>query len=351
MTKVPLTKIPAGLGRYIRKQSQPEWVAPMLATLTDEHFSDPNWVFECKLDGVRCLVFRQGKSARLMSRNQKIMNNAFPELQEAIEQQPREDFIVDGEIVTFSPGAGGSGGPVTSFARLQNRIHISDPRRARALARQVPVYLYLFDILHVEGHDVTRLPLLARKKLLQQVIQFRGLIRYSEHIESRGEKFLAEACKQGWEGLIAKRADSPYVHSRSRDWLKFKCVNEQEFVIIGYTDPGAAGRVGFGALLLGYYDDHKRLHYAGKVGTGFTDQLLRDVSARLSKMVVARSPLSNGPLPKLPGVKGAHWVSPRLVAQIGFTEWTRDGRLRHPRFLGLRTDKSPKAVVREEPVQ
>jgi bifunctional non-homologous end joining protein LigD len=349
-----LDKLPANLKRLVRKQTQPDWVAPMLATLTDEHFSDPKWIFEPKLDGVRCLIFRapapgrgKHKTARLMSRNQKNLNHSFPELHEAIERQQRPDFIADGEIVAFAPGsipghAPTPGKEISSFARLQTRLGIIDPQRARQ--RNVPVFLYLFDLLHVDGHDVTALPLLQRKQLLKRALKFRDPIRFTDHREEHGEKYLDEACKLGWEGLIAKRADSRYVHVRSRDWLKFKCVNQQEFVIAGYTDPQRS-RIGFGALLVGYYDQQGDLHYAGKVGTGFSDRSLRALHERLAKLQRDRPPFAEGD----PGIKGAHWVSPRLVGQIAFTEWTRDGRLRHPRFLGLRTDKPPKQVVREQP--
>ena len=186
----------------------------MLATLTDHYFSDPDWIFERKLDGVRCLVFRKGSRVRVMSRNRNDMSKTYPELVEAMERQKAREFIVDGEIAAFE-------GTATSFARLQQRIGISDPDEARRSG--VAVYLYLFDILHIDGTDTTKLPLRARKKILRRALRYRDPLRYTTHRNRDGEKLLAEACKKGWEGLIAKRADSRYVHKRSRDWLKFKC--------------------------------------------------------------------------------------------------------------------------------
>jgi bifunctional non-homologous end joining protein LigD len=317
----------------LRRAAQPHWTAPMLATLTHDTFSDPDWFYERKLDGVRCLVFRRGKEPRLMSRNQKEMNDTWPELVEELEKEPCDDFIADGEIVAFEDSR-------TSFARLQQRIGLQDPEEARR--SNVAVYLYLFDLLHLDGHDLTRLSLRDRKRLLKRALRFEGHVRLTPHRRERGEAYLEEACRKGWEGLIAKRADSPYRHSRSRDWLKFKCGNRQELVIAGYTDPKGS-RKGFGALLVGYYEDGS-LRYAGKVGTGYDDELLEELGARLERLERKSCPFD-----KAPREKGAHWVTPRLVGEVGFTEWTRDGKLRHPRFLGLRRDKSAKQVERERP--
>jgi bifunctional non-homologous end joining protein LigD len=310
----------------------PAWVGPMLATLTDHPFSDPDWVFERKLDGVRCLAFRDRSSVRLLSRNRKSLNDTYPELAEALERQPGQRFIVDGEIVAFK-------GRVSSFERLQGRLGLADPARARASG--IPVFYYLFDLLWLDGYDTTALPLRDRKRLLRAAIGFGGPIRYSEHRDREGEKLYREACARGLEGVIAKRAASPYVNRRSPDWLKFKCVAEQELVIGGWTDPEGA-RTGFGALLVGYYDDGA-LVYAGKVGTGYDDAMLRRLGAQLRRLTRAHSPFARGNPPS----RGTHWVQPKLVAQVGFTEWTRDGKLRHPRFLGLRDDKPAPDVVRE----
>lgn len=183
--------------RKLRKRSQPQWTRPMLAVLTDAPFSDPDWIYERKLDGVRCLVFRNGKRVRIASRNRKTMNASWPELVADLEAQPRDDFIADGEIVAFS-------GNRTSFSRLQNRIGIRKAEDARRTG--IGVYLYLFDVLHLAGRDVTQLALRERKALLRRALSFAGRIRYTPHRNERGESFLAEACRKGWEGLIAKDA-------------------------------------------------------------------------------------------------------------------------------------------------
>lgn len=303
----------------------------MLATLTHDVFSDPGWMYERKLDGVRCLVFRRGGGIRLLSRNRKPMNDTYPELVRELEAQRCRDFIADGEIVAFEKGR-------TSFSRLQQRIGIHDPEAARRSG--IAVHLYLFDLLHLEDRDVTKLPLRDRKRLLKHALSFGGHVRFTPHRLEAGEALLEEACAKGWEGLIAKRIDSPYEHRRSRSWLKFKCGGRQELVIGGYTDPRGS-RHGFGALLLGYYEDGD-LRYAGKVGTGFDEDLLVTLAERLGKLERSECPFA-----KTPREKGAHWVTPRLVGEVGFTEWTPDGKLRHPRFLGLREDKRAREVKRE----
>jgi bifunctional non-homologous end joining protein LigD len=330
LTPVLRALAPAARAR-LRPQAMPPWTAPMLATLTDQRFSDPAWVFERKLDGVRCLAFRDRSPVRLLSRNRQVLNGHYPELVEVLDEQRTARFIVDGEVVAFERG-------ITSFARLQGRMGLADPLRARATG--IAVFYYLFDLLWLDGYDVTDLALRDRKRLLRAALAFRSPIRYSAHRDREGEKFYREACARHLEGLIAKRAASPYVHHRSPDWLKFKCVAEQELVIGGWTDPEGA-RSDFGALLVGYYQDGA-LVYAGKVGTGYDQPTLRRLGARLRRITRTRSPFDRGRPPT-----HAHWVRPELVAQIGFTEWTRDGKLRHPRYLGLRDDKPATDVVRE----
>lgn len=300
----------------------PDAVVPMAATLTDERFSDPAWLFERKLDGIRCIAIAGDGRVRLMSRNALSMDARFPRIGAALAAGLSAPCVLDGEIVAFE-------GSRTSFARLQQRGE-----------RPVAAFLYLFDLLHLAGHDTTRLPLRARKRLLARAVASGGPIRLTPHRNRDGEEFFRRACAAGWEGLIAKRADAPYTHGRSRDWLKFKCAAEQELVIGGFTAP-QGGRQELGALLLGHFADG-RLRYAGKVGTGFTQATLRDLGARLAPL---RRP--DPPFVDAPRLRDATWVEPRLVAEIGFTEWTRDGRLRHPRFLGLRDDKDAREVVRE----
>jgi bifunctional non-homologous end joining protein LigD len=295
---------------------------PMKAVLTDERFSDPDWIYERKLDGIRCLAFKSGGDVQLRSRNDLSLNGRFPEIAAALADDPVTDVVLDGEVVAFD-------GPQTSFARLQQRGE-----------RPTPVFYYVFDILRFGGEDVTAEPLRERKALLRRSLAFTGPIRLTAHRNRDGEAFYAEACRKGWEGLIAKRADAPYTHGRSRDWLKFKCSAEQELVIGGYTAPRGS-RTDLGALLLGYYADGA-LRYAGKVGTGFTQATLRDLAARLTPLRRDTSPFAD-PIRD----RTATWVEPQLVAQVGFSEWTRDGRLRHPRFLGLRDDKAAGDVVRE----
>jgi len=317
----------------LERTRMPDWTAPMLATLTDERFSSADWLYERKLDGERCLVFRDADGARLLSRNRKNLNDTYPELVEPLEGACERPFIADGEIVAFD-------GNVTSFSRLQQRIGITDPETARATG--VAVTLYLFDLLYLDHWTLDELPLRRRKAILRGAIDFSAPLRFTAHRNEDGETFFDEACRKGWEGLIAKRADAPYHHGRSRDWLKFKCVNRQELVIVGFTDPQGE-RHGFGALLLGYYEDDE-LRYAGKVGTGFDDQTLTDLRTQLARRERRTSPLADAPEDD-----SIHWVTPDLVAEVGFTEWTRDGRLRHPRFLGLRDDKPATEVHRERP--
>ena len=297
----------------------------MKAVLTDQRFSDPNWIYERKLDGIRCIAIRDGRAVRLLSRNDLSLNARFSTIAAALEQQRCTRFAIDGEVVAFS-------GRETSFAKL------ADARSGRAR-----VFFYVFDITWLDGEDVRALPLRERKRLLREAIDFGDPIRFTTHRNGDGVAFFEEACRKGWEGLIAKRADSPYVTTRSRDWLKFKCEHGQEFVIGGFTAPRRS-REEFGALLLGYYRGDE-LIYAGKVGTGFDRAMLHELGAEMRKRARPTRPFAGDD--KIPGVRGATWVEPELVAQVGFTEWTSDGRLRHPRFLGMRDDKPARDVVRE----
>lgn len=312
----------------------PGWLEPQLATLTRERFSDPDWVFERKLDGERCLAYADGGSVKLLTRNRKDVSATYPEVRDAVAGRAKADLVADGEIVAFD-------GAATSFAKLQQRLGVRNP--PAALLSKVPVYYYVFDLLYAGGDDLRRLPLSERKNHLARVLPAGDPLRVAEHRAGDGEEYFNQACKQGWEGLIAKRADAPYRSGRSRDWLKFKCENGQEFVIGGFTDPRGS-RTYLGALLLGYYRPDGTLAYAGKVGTGFSEPTLASLAAALR-------PLER-PTPAFERAAGlprsaVHWVRPRLVAQVAFTEWTGAGQLRHPRYLGLRDDKDPESVVRE----
>ncbi|WP_414641158.1 non-homologous end-joining DNA ligase [Actinospica sp.] len=322
--------------RRLRKASDDPGTA-MLATLSDRREFDENWVVERKLDGVRALATRDGERVSLLSRGAKAFDDAFPELVDALAEQECTDFTIDGEIVALHDD-------VTDFSRLQQRIGITKPAEARASS--VAVTYFVFDLLRLDGYDTTRLPLLTRKSLLHDVLRFGGPLRYTTHRPATGDArpLLEEACSKGWEGLIAKRADASYVHRRSPTWLKLKCARGQEFVVGGFTEPSGS-RVGFGALLLGYYDGD-RLRYAGKVGTGWDTRTLRRLRAELDELEQRESPFDG--VVREPAV---HWVRPSFVAQIGFTEWTRDGMLRHPRYLGRREDKRARDVVREEPAR
>jgi bifunctional non-homologous end joining protein LigD len=298
----------------------------MKAVLSDEPFSDPNWIFERKLDGVRCIAHRDRSGVRLLSRTDREMSGQFPELAEALADEPCADFVVDGEIVALDSRG------VTSFARLQ--------RRGK---ERVAILLYLFDMMRHEGADLRELPLRERKSRLRRALRFVDPIRFTVHRNESGEQLFEEACRKCLEGVIAKRSDSPYRATRSRDWLKLKCHAEQELVIGGFTTPRGS-RTDFGALLVGYFEGDS-LRYAGKVGTGFGRSTLAELGAKLRELETAESPFAEvHPVPR-----GTRWVKPELVAQTAFAEWTRDGRLRHPRYLGLRDDKPAREVVREEP--
>lgn len=324
--------LPEAVRAALRDEPVPEWRSPALATLTDKRFSDPRWIFERKFDGMRCLAFRDGDRVRLLSRNRQPLNGTYPELVDALAAQPVPRFVADGEVVAFQ-------GRRTSFARLQGRLGITDPDVARA--SPIRVSYYVFDLLHLDGKSTVDAPLLWRKRLLRNAMEFGGPLRYTPHRIGDGLAAYRAACERGDEGVIAKLAESRYEGGRSKHWLKFKCVRDQEFVVGGYTSPKGS-RVELGALLLGYYDG-RDLVYAGKVGTGFDEATLHRLHERLSAVARDTPPFTRG----LVREAGAYWARPELVVQIGFTEWTRDGKLRHPRYLGIRTDKDAGDVVRE----
>lgn len=305
----------------------------MSATLTARRFSDPEWVFEAKLDGVRTLAIRSEGRTRLMSRNRKDVSASYPEIAAALDAATEVgEFVLDGEIVAFDGGR-------TSFATMQQRIHQTDPRTIRQIG--IPVYFYLFDLLHWDGHDARSLALRERKSLLRDAVTYDDPLRFCKHRNEHGEQMYAEACERGWEGVIAKRASSAYRSGRSKEWLKFKCVREQELVVGGFTPP-TGSRTHLGALLVGYHAADG-LAYAGKVGTGFSDDDLRRLYERLVPLEQDQVPFT-----ERPQEKGARWVHPQLVVQVEFGEWTTAGRLRQPSFKGVRTDKNPAKVVRED---
>jgi DNA ligase D-like protein (predicted ligase) len=329
-----LKSLDKGARARLRYRPQPAWIPLMLATLTEHRPTSGHWLFEPKLDGVRAQVHVHDSTVRLLSRNQKLLNAAYPELVDALSSAVRGNAVLDGEIVAFDPKR-----KISSFALLQQRMQLRDS--VRALRSGVPVELYLFDCLFYEGVDLTGMPLVDRKAVLRDVVWYDGPIKFTPYRTSGSAAMFRDACARGAEGIIAKRAESRYVSSRSTEWLKIKCINEQEFVIGGYTPPQGS-REWLGALLVGYYENGA-LRYAGKVGTGYDRNTLEQLYRRLVPLHRRTPPFTLGPKP----AGAVQWVSPRLIAQIGFAEWTSAGLLRHPRFLGLRDDKAPTEVRRE----
>jgi DNA ligase D-like protein (predicted ligase) len=307
----------------------------MLATLSDRRDLGDEWLLERKFDGERCVARKSGDVVRLESRTGKDLTGTYPEVSSAVAAQRARELLLDGEVVAYE-------GEQTSFGRLQQRLGVTAP--TAELLAGIPVVYCVFDLLELDGDDLRGLPLLERRARLTRTLRPRAGLRLSEAWRGDTQRRFMEACRSGWEGLIAKRADAPYSAGRSREWLKLKCAWEQELVIGGYTDPSGS-RTDFGALLVGYYEQDA-LRYAGKVGTGYSAATLRELGARLRALETPESPFVDArPVPR-----GTHWTRPELVAQIGFAEWTRDGRLRQPRFLGLRDDKHAREVVRERPV-
>ena len=276
-------------------------MALMLATLTDRRDFGDDWLLERKFDGERCVARKRGGDVRLESRTGNDLTGTYPEVREAVAAQQARELLLDGEVVAYD-------GEQTSFGRLQQRLGIRNP--SAELVAEYPVVYTIFDLLEVDGEDLTQRASLERRGRLAKVIRPRAAVQLSQAWRGDSERRFAKACRSGWEGLIAKRADAPYVRGRSRDWLKLKCAWEQELVIGGYTDP-AGSRTDFGALLVGYYEQGM-LRYAGKVGTGFTAATLRDLGTRLRHLETADSPFVDArPVPR-----GTHWVRPELVAQV-----------------------------------
>ncbi|MGB7978485.1 MAG: non-homologous end-joining DNA ligase [Chlamydiales bacterium] len=298
-------------------------VSPMLATLVDEPFDDKGWIFEIKWDGYRALGMKNG-AVRLLSRGQKSYNARFPTLVAELSRL-KGSFVIDGEIVILDKEG------KSNFQKLQNyyKKKIGTP------------YYYVFDILMLDGKDLRSMPLIERKTVVKKLISGSKYIRFSQHVATRGRALFKAAEKKGLEGIIAKRAESPYQSRRSHDWLKIKTKQRQEVVIGGFTEPKGT-RKKFGALLIGVYRRGK-LQYIGRVGGGFDRQLLSDIHASLRKVASSACPFAEEPHPNT----AVTWVKPKLVCEVEFTEWTDDGKLRHPIFKGMRYDKAAKKVVRE----
>jgi bifunctional non-homologous end joining protein LigD len=313
----------------------PARFAAQLATLVKAPPTGNQWLHELKYDGYRigCRIDRG--AVRLLSRNGKDWTDRFPSVRAAAAELPVQGALLDGEVAVVLPDGR------TSFQALQNAA-------AGARAAGETVY-YVFDLLHLDGDDVSALPLEERKARLQRLLGAgrAGVIRFSDHVIGRGDEVFKEACRQGGEGIVSKRRDLSYQPGRGPGWVKTKCVKRQEFVIGGFTDPEGA-RAGIGALLIGVRDARGALRFAGKVGTGFTQASARALRQQLERLAARASPFT--PAPTGSSVRGSHWVRPELVAEVAFTEWTADGKIRHPSFQGLREDKPPRDVVREVPV-
>jgi bifunctional non-homologous end joining protein LigD len=334
--EVPGAKRPeAGSVAGARKHTLTEEPEPQLATLVDEAPGGDGWLHEIKFDGYRILARierkREGRDEEvtLISRNGKDWTGRFPEIAALLAGLPGDEALLDGEVVAFEPDGS------SSFRRLQEAL---SAERTDRLVYQA------FDLLHLDGYDLSRSLQAERKRALERLLAGAGFgasgtVRFTDHLTGKGPAFLERVCGLGLEGIISKRRDAPYRGGRGRAWLKVKCTRHEELLVGGFTEP-AGSRSGFGALLLGAYDEEGRLVYTGKVGTGFGERQLRDLHARLRELEVDEPPFDPAP----PG-RGVHWVEPQLVAEVEFSEWTRDGALRHPSFRGLREDKDPSEIV------
>ena len=318
-----------------RKTAMPEFVAPQLATLVREPPSGEEWLHELKFDGYRMVCHLNRGKARFWSRNGKDWTKKFPNLAAALKTFPAVTAILDGEVVIVDK-AGRS-----SFQKLQQSMGSGGDK--------VPAFVFeIFDLIYLDGYSLTQTPLRERKAALEKLLttaKVKGALRYSDHVEGNGKSFFKQACEYGIEGIVSKLAAAPYESTRNRNWLKTKCIKRQEFVIVGYT-PSKNDFPGFGSLILGVYDKGK-LIYCGRVGTGFSIKQRIDLQKKLDRISQTAMPLAA--IPKDPGLRAAHWAKPQLVAEVEFMEWTADGVIRHPSFQGLREDKKPSEVVREEP--
>ncbi|HEX4449269.1 MAG TPA: non-homologous end-joining DNA ligase [Kofleriaceae bacterium] len=301
--------------------------ALQLATLSAEAPAGDAWLHEQKFDGYRILAVKDATRVRLLSRRFNDWTTKFQAIADAVGKLPAKELAIDGEVCVLAPDGR------TSFQALQN-----------ADARDAALVYFAFDLLAVDGDDIAARPLEQRKQRLARLVAGNHTIRYSDHVIGNGAAAFDNACKLGLEGIVSKRRDQRYAPGRSKIWLKTKCIARQELVIGGYTDPDGA-RTGIGAVLVGYYA-RKQLRYAGKVGTGFSTAMLATLRKQLEPLERATSPFDPEPQRAWTGPR-THWVEPRLVAEVAFSEWTEDGRLRHPSFQGLRADKRPRDVVRE----
>jgi len=314
-----------------RKAAMPEFVPPQLATLVERPPVGEEWFHELKFDGYRLICHLNGKQIRFWTRNQKDWTAKFTAVGKAVKALPLKSAILDGEIVALDPSGR------ASFQRLQQSLK----------SHSSGLIFHIFDLIYIDGFNLTKTPLRERKRLLAELLLPLGdtsVLRYSDHIEGSGDEFFKQACKYGLEGIVSKLADSVYESTRSRNWLKIKCLQRQEFVIAGYTlsDKGLP----FSSLVLGFYDKGK-LIYAGRAGTGFSNALRVELKKVLDRIAIKERPFEQ--IPKDPGLRRAVWAEPKLVGEVAFTEWTDEGVIRHPSFQGLRQDKKPRDVIRELP--
>ena len=305
----------------------PEIIHPMLATLVDTPFSDPEWIFETKWDGFRSICFVKEGRARFVSRNQIEMTAQYPELTGVGKQINARQAILDGEIVALDRDG------MPRFQLLQPRV--GRKSGLESLRGKGKIVYYVFDLLFVDGYDLMPCSVVERKAVLEQILRPAGFIKYSEHIEGEGEAFFKQIEKFHLEGMIAKRASSRYVQKRSSDWLKVKTIKRSEVVVGGYTEPRGS-RSHFGALVVGLYKD-RELHYVAHVGGGFNQRTLAEIYKLMQPLKTKQSPFVDAPKTNEP----VQWLKPKLVAEVKFSEWTADTRLRHPVFVGLREDKKP----------
>ena len=324
---------PATLPGAVRAP-MPASIVPMKALLSDKPPQGDDWLFEVKWDGVRGTCFIDDKKLCIISRNGNPCERQYPELSVIVHQVAAQQAVLDGEIAVLDKNG------ASSFALIQPRIAVADPNSIAHLARRTPVTLFVFDLLYLDGYDLREVPLVERKRALAAILQPSNVMRYSEHFVNNGEEMLAAARATGLEGIMAKRANSAYESKRSRDWIKIKVVEQQEFIVCGYT---AGERDYFGSLVLALYEKGK-LIYVGNVGTGFDQKLMEMIYKRLEPLAITRSPF--GATPQIP--REVTWVRPEVVCEVKFANWTQDGRLRAPVFLGLRPDMEPKECVREE---
>ncbi len=295
----------------------PSVIKPMLATLVDDPFSDPDWIFETKWDGFRSVCFIKNGKARFVSRNQIEMTPQYPELAQVAKQIGAKEVILDGEICALDSHG------VPRFQLLQRK----------GGARRPPIVYFVFDLLYVDGYDLMNCSVVERKAKLAEILLPSNVIRLSEHVEGDGEAFFREIEKFHLEGMMAKRAASKYVQKRSSDWLKVKTIMRQEVVIGGYTEPRGT-RSHFGSLVCGLYRDDE-LHYVAHIGGGFNEKTLASTYKLMQPLKSEKSPFVAVPKTNEP----VQWLKPKLVAEVKFSEWTADTRLRHPVFIGMRQDK------------